>query len=207
MPYITETTLINCFRNLFARFGRPETLVTDNGPNLIAKRLEQWLFSCGCDQITTAGYHPKSNSLEERMCDRSKSMFTLTQHRIYPWQEIVFGSDTEWSRTKLLAFHLPIRCLDETFVVLLLFCKTLVSLSVLKIQIMNTETRFTSKGKWSKLKTQMTILCKQMRCSSSWQYRILKRWVVQMGALFKAEKRGGKKHRCSKWSCQRACGS
>ena len=66
-PDMTEPTLINCLRNVFARFGIPETLVSDNGPSLIAKGLEQWLFNCGCEHLTTAEYHPKSNGLAERM--------------------------------------------------------------------------------------------------------------------------------------------
>ena len=66
-PDMTELTLINTLRNVFARFGIPETLVSDNGPSLIAKGLEQWLFNCGCEHITSAEYHPKSNGLAERM--------------------------------------------------------------------------------------------------------------------------------------------
>ena len=42
--YITkdmkEETLRNSLRNIFSRFGIPETLVSDNGPSLIAKDLE-----------------------------------------------------------------------------------------------------------------------------------------------------------------------
>ena len=45
----------------------PETLVSDNGPSLIAKDLETWLFNIGCQHLTSSEYSPRSNGLAERM--------------------------------------------------------------------------------------------------------------------------------------------
>ena len=64
---MTETTVINCLRNVIARFGVPQTLVSDNGPSLIAKGVDEWLANIGCEHLTSAEYHPKSNGLAERM--------------------------------------------------------------------------------------------------------------------------------------------
>ena len=36
--------LLKCLQNIFARYGIAETLVSDNGLNLIASELEDWLF-------------------------------------------------------------------------------------------------------------------------------------------------------------------
>ena len=40
---ITSSTTSRCFRKIFASFGVPESLVTDNGPSFVSEEFEQFL--------------------------------------------------------------------------------------------------------------------------------------------------------------------
>ena len=48
-----------------ARFGIPESLVSDNGPCFISKEFKDFLRKNGVMHITSAPYHPASNGLAE----------------------------------------------------------------------------------------------------------------------------------------------
>ena len=63
----TTTIVINILRSIFARFGVPSTLVTDNAPEFTSKDFKMWLSSIGCRLIHSPEYHPQSNGLAERM--------------------------------------------------------------------------------------------------------------------------------------------
>lgn len=57
---------INIFRNLFARFGLPEYLVTDNGPPLFTSlQFQQYLEENGIGHRTSSPYYPQSNGQAE----------------------------------------------------------------------------------------------------------------------------------------------
>ena len=83
--YVTEgmqtSTLLKCLRNIFARYGIAETLVSDNGPSLVASDVEDWLFNVGCRHLTYPEYHPQSNGLPERMVRTFKEFFRVNRFR------------------------------------------------------------------------------------------------------------------------------
>ena len=58
--------VIDSLRSLFARFGLPEKVVTDNGPGFVSREFEQFLKNNGIYHTTSAPYHPASNGLAER---------------------------------------------------------------------------------------------------------------------------------------------
>ena len=60
-------TVIKVLRSIFARFGVPFTLVSDNAPEFTSQQFHQWLSSIGCKVIHSPEYHPQSNGLAERM--------------------------------------------------------------------------------------------------------------------------------------------
>lgn len=57
-------------RGIFARYGQPETLVTDNGTQLTSDKFESFCAANGI--VKTAPYHPQSNGLAERFVDTFK---------------------------------------------------------------------------------------------------------------------------------------
>ena len=62
----TSEVVIEQLRTVFARFGLPETIVSDNGSCFVSEEFSSFLVANGIKQITTAPYHPASNGLAER---------------------------------------------------------------------------------------------------------------------------------------------
>ena len=60
-----SSAVIEELRSLFAQFGLPETLVTDNGTCFVSAEFEAFLADNGIKHLTSAPYHPASNSLAE----------------------------------------------------------------------------------------------------------------------------------------------
>lgn len=61
----TKTTIRVC-REIFARFGIPRVLVSDNGRQFVSHEFERFLESNGVKHSLTAPYHPATNGLAER---------------------------------------------------------------------------------------------------------------------------------------------
>ena len=66
MSSTTSTATIQCLRDVFARFGIPERIVTDNAPKFVSAEFTNFLCRDGIKQTTSAPYHPASNGLAER---------------------------------------------------------------------------------------------------------------------------------------------
>ena len=62
----TSSSTIQVLRNLFARFGIPEQIVSDNGAQFVSEEFQAFIKSNGIGYITSAPYHPASNGLAER---------------------------------------------------------------------------------------------------------------------------------------------
>ena len=69
----TSSIMIDKLRMLFAQFGLPETIVSDNGSCFVNKEFESFLQSYGIEHITTAPYHPSLNGLAVRAVQVLKS--------------------------------------------------------------------------------------------------------------------------------------
>ena len=61
----TEQT-VTVLRQLFASYGLPLQLVSDNGPQFTAAEFQQFLKGNGIKHIRCSPYHPSSNGLAER---------------------------------------------------------------------------------------------------------------------------------------------
>ena len=62
----SSNVTIELLRPVFAQFGIPETIVSDNGSCFISEDFQQFLKSNGIKQITSAPYHPSTNGLAEK---------------------------------------------------------------------------------------------------------------------------------------------
>ena len=66
MSLTTTAATVEKLRSLFAQFGLPEVLVSDNGPNFVSSEFNEFLHRNGVKQVTSALAHPASNGLAER---------------------------------------------------------------------------------------------------------------------------------------------
>ena len=66
MTSTTSEATIHKLQTVFAQFGLPETLVSDNGPNLVSAEFEEFLQRNGITHVTSSPYHPATNGLAER---------------------------------------------------------------------------------------------------------------------------------------------
>lgn len=66
MKTASAETTVEALRVIFARFGLPRTLVSDNGPQFTSAVFKQFLQDNHVQHLTTAPYHPQSNGLAER---------------------------------------------------------------------------------------------------------------------------------------------
>ena len=66
--------------DIFSRWGLPEQLVSDNGPQFCSEEFEQFLKSNGIKHIRSSPYHPRSNGLAERMVRTFKNAMKASLH-------------------------------------------------------------------------------------------------------------------------------
>ena len=67
MSMTTSSKTISVLRHLFAQYGLPEQLVSDNGPQFTSDDFAQFLRSNGVKHIRCSPYHPSSNGAAERL--------------------------------------------------------------------------------------------------------------------------------------------
>ncbi|KRY26536.1 Uncharacterized protein T01_4021, partial [Trichinella spiralis] len=72
MPHITTQQTIESLKTVFARFGFPEVLVSDNGTQFTASEFTIFCAENGIRHVTSAPYHAQSNGQVERFIDTFK---------------------------------------------------------------------------------------------------------------------------------------
>ena len=72
MSTTTSHHTIEALRSVFSRFGLPDQLVSDNGPQFTSDEFIQFLKRNGIKHILSALYHPSSNGLAERFVQTFK---------------------------------------------------------------------------------------------------------------------------------------
>ncbi|XP_049308593.1 uncharacterized protein K02A2.6-like [Bactrocera dorsalis] len=79
LPFVTQLSstttdnTIHSLKSIFAIEGLPNTLVSDNGPQLTSDAFQQFCKLHGITHITTAPFHPASNGLAERFVQTFKT--------------------------------------------------------------------------------------------------------------------------------------
>ena len=63
------------FRLIFSEYGRPDTLVSDNGLCYVAKMLTNLMKEYAVNHITSSPHYPQSNGLAEKFFQIVKNLF------------------------------------------------------------------------------------------------------------------------------------
>ena len=79
MSSTTFASTIEVLRSLFARYGLPEQVVSDNGPQFTSDEFAQFLKLNGVKHIRSAPYHPASNGQVERFIQTLKRALKLSE--------------------------------------------------------------------------------------------------------------------------------
>ncbi|XP_015231242.1 PREDICTED: uncharacterized protein LOC107085444 [Cyprinodon variegatus] len=104
MRSTTTRKTIERLEEMFSRYGIPEQLVSDNGPQFVAEEMEAFLKMNGIQHIKSAPYHPSTNGLAERFVQTLKhslkaSVFQGSLHqRLYSF--LLTYRNTPHSTTK-----------------------------------------------------------------------------------------------------------
>ena len=72
MKTTTAEATANAMRNVFARYGLPQQIVSDNGPPFQSAEYEEFLRQNGIQKILVSPCHPSSNGLAERFVQTFK---------------------------------------------------------------------------------------------------------------------------------------
>ena len=72
MSTTTATKTITVLRDLFARYGLPRQVVSDNGPQFVSEEFKDFMRTNGIKHMRSAPYHPASNGAAERMVQTLK---------------------------------------------------------------------------------------------------------------------------------------
>ena len=75
MDSTTAQATISVLNTIFSRYGFPDKIVSDNGPQFIAEDFKRFLSKNGIKQKLCPPYHPASNGLAEKHVQTFKRMY------------------------------------------------------------------------------------------------------------------------------------
>lgn len=93
LPDLSADTLITRCKAQFARYGQPDRVISDNGPQFACERFRRFAASWGFAHVTSSPRHPQSNGKAESavkivksLCKRAKLDGTDTWLAILHWR-------------------------------------------------------------------------------------------------------------------------
>ncbi|GFR96761.1 polyprotein [Elysia marginata] len=76
----TTSTTVNILGTIFARFGIPEQVVSDNGPQFTSEEFKTFMYTNNIRHVRSAPYHPATNGIAERMVQSFKNAMKAAKH-------------------------------------------------------------------------------------------------------------------------------
>ena len=83
----TTASLIVELRRVFAAFGLPRQVVSDNGPQFVSAEFEKFMKENGVKHLRSAPYHPSTNGLAERFVQSLKQALKVGERQGVPSQQ------------------------------------------------------------------------------------------------------------------------
>ncbi len=80
MSSTTSEKTIEALSSFFARYGLPEQIVSDNGPQFTSVEFDNFMKQHGIKHIKSAPYHPSTNGLAERFVQTFKNAMRASEH-------------------------------------------------------------------------------------------------------------------------------
>ena len=80
----TTASLIIELRRVFATFGLPRQVFSDNSPQFISAEFERFMKENGMKHLRSAPYHPSTNRLAERFLQSLKEALKVGERRGVP---------------------------------------------------------------------------------------------------------------------------
>ena len=71
---MTTSSVISFLKPIFARYGIPATLISDNGPQFASVEMKQFAETYGFSHVTTSPYYPQANGQAERTVKTIKNL-------------------------------------------------------------------------------------------------------------------------------------
>lgn len=97
MKQITASLTVRALHETFCRFGMPESLKTDNGPQFISTELAKFCEQFGIEHRRTTPYWPQANGEVERMNRSIGKRLKISQQ--------TYGADWQWDLRMFILMH------------------------------------------------------------------------------------------------------
>ncbi|XP_055633240.1 uncharacterized protein K02A2.6-like [Toxorhynchites rutilus septentrionalis] len=97
MKQITATLTVKALHETFCRFGMPDSLKTDNGPQFISAEMQRFCTQFGIEHRKTTPYWPQANGEVERINRSIGKRLKISQE--------TEGSDWKWDLRMFILMH------------------------------------------------------------------------------------------------------
>jgi transposase InsO family protein len=87
MPSTTASRTVDVLHQIFAHYGIPEQIVSDNGPQFVSEEFSKFMKENAIKHVRILPYHPASNGAAERLVQTFKQAMRATDTSGLPFQQ------------------------------------------------------------------------------------------------------------------------